>query len=254
MEYSRQVVSLAVLCATASAGMASTAHAGSLNAWGLAMGSQSAAIMPFVQTSPGEQFGQVYAASGLGERADLNVGVGTALASGSTETTVEFLPRVFVLPSVGLGVHAYVPASGAEVVVGPEVHTEWSRGAAVLAGNVGWTPVISAAGGQPGEIWAVLAPEVYLADQLSIFMEVDPVVDLAAGGTSVTFVPGVGVLADPEGNHSGSLGVGITPGEQVGVSVGLAWTSMWTLGARRATPVASAPEPADIQVAAASAE
>lgn len=222
--------------------LVTTAEAGSLNAWGLALGRDSVAVMPFASAGDGGEFSQIYAAAGIGDAVDVNVAAGTAFAwDGGTETTLELLPRVFVSDTVGLGVHLYWTAGTEGVVLGPEAHGEWSAGRFTLGANVGWTPAL-ALGATFGDVWAVIAPEVYLADRWSVFCEVDPVVPVTGDLPGVTLVPGVGAMFDAEGAHSASLGLGVTPGPTPGWNVGLAWTSVFST-AGRARPVVAGAEP-----------
>lgn len=179
-----------------------TAEAGSLNAWGLALGKDSVAVMPFASAGDGGQFSQIYAAAGVGDAVDVNVAAGTAVGwDGGTETTLELLPRVFVTDTVGLGVHLYWTAGAEGVVLGPEAHGEWSAGRFTLGTNVGWTPGL-ARDATFGDVWAVVAPELWLADRLSVFCEVDPVVPVTGDVPAVTLVPGVGALFDADGAPS----------------------------------------------------
>lgn len=217
--------------------VASAAHAGSLTAWGMALGQDSVAVMPFASADGAGTFGQVYAAAGLGDRADVNVGVGSGFSwDGGSESSLELLPRAFVSDSFGLGAHlAWTPGSGG-VIVSPEVYGAWSTGRFTLGANAGWAPVLGLGGIAGGELWAVFAPEVFATDRLSFFCELDPLVSVTAGGAALTLVPGASASFDEDGAHSAAVGVGLTPGPAPAWSAGLSWTSVFST-ARRPVPV-----------------
>jgi hypothetical protein len=207
--------------------------------------------MPFVQTDSEGTFAQVFSAAGWGDRADVNVGVGSLMGwKGGSATTLELLPRFFIHETLGVGAHLLVTPGAPGVVFGPEVHGEWAAGPFVFAANVGWMPSVGGKATSPGEVWGVFAPEVYLHPRASLFFEVDPIYAVEEHAWSATLVPGIGVLFDDDGAHSASLGIGLSPGDPLGWSVGLAWTSTWDVSrdlTSHIVDVAPPPSETDLQ-------
>lgn len=201
--------------------VAATAGAAPINPWGAATGPGESVIAPFLYLYPDAIETYTYASAGFagrGSRARFDVwaGGGAAIplraADGAGAASLELFPRVFVHPALGFAAHLYWQPGQDGIILAPELHLApaWDRFA--VTANVSWQPVISRFEGG-NTLVAQVAPEVWLNDALSLFVEADPTFDLAwdgAGawpGPELLVVPGFSLSLDPEAHHAVALGV-----------------------------------------------
>jgi hypothetical protein len=193
---SRTPAALAALLALAS--FSGAAQAGPLNPWGAAIGEGVVGVNPFlyVYSGPGV-LPILYGQYGFSDSADIIVGGGAWLAKGESGfDTLEVMPRFFFTENLGVAVHALVPGSFDSAEVGPELHGYWSTDSLDLTVNAGWRPSFGGGGFGLGGPFAMVAPERYLNDTWSVYVELDGAYDLTEGlpsdsRLSAMVVPGV---------------------------------------------------------------
>ena len=229
-----------MLASVALAALLSTAQAASLNAWGPATGAGQVAVSPFLGVGAGGAAGSLYGAVGVGDFFDLNLGLTQAVDASGAAGPVELMPRIFLLPSVGVAVHAIATPGEPGLTLSSALHGEWSRGPFTLGANLAWVPgpATGAEPAAPGEVTAILAPELWMSDRVSAYLEVDPTFSLEGQGAALTLVPGLCVNVDRDGAHQVAVGVGLPTAAGGEVTGGLWYATAWAAGSRRARPAA----------------
>jgi hypothetical protein len=193
------------------------AAASPLNPWGATVGEGVVGITPFlyVDQTPAA-YPLLYAQYGVSDSFELLVGAGATIAGpdvGSSFDSVELMPRFFFSETSAAVLHATWAPGAQDVEVGPEYHGAYSMDALDLTVNLGWAPSVGASGFGLGTLHAILAPERYLTDSTSLFLEINPSWDLNDYGGAevdrlyVEVVPGVSTsFAD---THYVALGVAV---------------------------------------------
>jgi hypothetical protein len=185
-------------------GMPMVAQAGPLSPWGLHTASGETWLTPYVYVGRGSLSQATYLSIGLGDRFDLIGGFGFGWRGGFQPGALEAMPRFFVNDHVGLVVRVASVPGASQLEVGPEVHAGWRTGRLGFTANLGWRPALGEGGGV-GQAFAVLGPELFFTDAFSLFVEVNPSVDLTDPGVAaLTVVPGFGLA---RGAHGVALGV-----------------------------------------------
>ncbi|MFM7201456.1 MAG: hypothetical protein ACKO6N_11755 [Myxococcota bacterium] len=195
---------------------ASEAQAYPLNPWGSKTATGAVAINPFLYVYGGPTlYPYFYGAYGINDKMDVWAGVGAALdGSGGGFGGLEIFPRYFVNENLGLVAHFFIGTDS--IIPSPEVHYVQSWDKFALTVNAGWRPVVGYNGSfAPGTVNVILAPEYNISSQLSVFLEVDPVIGLDGSGVALTLVPGIGFALDPEQTNTFAAGfqVAVAPGE-----------------------------------------
>jgi hypothetical protein len=109
----------------------------------------------------------------------------------------EIMPRYFVHETTAVVLHALYVGGDTDVAVGPEVHGVYPIGPLTLTANVGWLPRFGGSGFGGGSASAQIAPEWYFTEASSLFVEVNPELDLSAGDAAfgdrfyMEVIPGV---------------------------------------------------------------
>lgn len=173
------------------------AFASPVNPWGATVGKGVVALTPFlyVDQTPAV-YPYLYVQYGFTDSFELLAGGGGTIAEGATAfDDVELMPRFFFTESGALALHAtYVPGVDG-VTLAPEYHGVYSWDPLDLTVNVGWGPWVGAGGFAPGDVYAMIAPERYLTDSTSIFVELNPSYTLpddpVEGSFYMEVVPGV---------------------------------------------------------------
>jgi|GEM_PF-3126117 len=197
---------------------AAPAHAAPLNPWGAPVGRGVVALTPFLFVDQQPLFSPLlYVQVGATDRFEVLAGAGASLGRNSSSFDgVEFMPRLFFTDSTGLALHlSWSP--GSDPVTAPELHGAYDLGALQLTMNLGWGPSLGQAGFQPGTVYALVAPELTLAGSTSVFLEIDPTWDLAAGAGpagqrfSLELVPGLSTAIADTHYLCFGLGVPVAP-------------------------------------------
>ena len=202
------------------------AQAYPLNPWGSATDQGYLAITPFLYIyNHGTEYDPyVYANYGITEKFDVIGGVGGYVGSYGNGVEggfglAEAFARYWFTDQIGLALRAGF--DGNNLLIGPEIHS-------VLGGDSSFQFTINAGyrqallnGAKGGVASALLAPEYYVSDTLSFFLEVDPSLTIGPDGvggtatsTGLILVPGVGFALDPEGAMTMAVGLqaDVSPG------------------------------------------
>lgn len=184
------VLLLSVLAPTA-------ALASPVNPWGATVGKGVVALTPFlyVDQTPAA-YPYLYAQYGFTDSFEILAGGGGTIAeAGSSVDELELMPRLFVSDSAGLALHATYTPGVDGVTLAPEYHGVYSWDPLDLTVNVGWGPWVGKGGFALGDVYAQIAPERYLTDSTSIFVELNPSYTLpddpVEGSFYMEVVPGV---------------------------------------------------------------
>lgn len=197
--------------------LSSVAHAGALNPWYGRLGDGDAAITPYVYVLDGGAVdASVYVQTSFARHFDLLVGAGGSMVPsvGSAMSTVDLMPRVYINDNIGGTIRTKVSTTGGGVSVGPELHTVHKKGSFTFASNVGYVDRVA---------YALFAPEFSLSDRFSLFVEVNPTVEIG-GAVALMAVPGFGLAIDKEARHTCALGLQVPTLDPDPLSVGL-WYS-----------------------------
>lgn len=174
------------------------ALAAPLTPWGVHVGKGVVALTPYVffDQTPGV-YPYVYGQYGLTDNLELFGGVGaTVLPFGSVDE-IELAPRYFFHETTAAVLHLTYAPGDTGLTVAPEVHGVYPLGPIELTVNAGWSPFVGSAGFSAGTVDAIVAPEWYFTDASSLFVEINPTVDLTAFGTAgasplyMEVIPGV---------------------------------------------------------------
>ncbi|MEM6930123.1 MAG: hypothetical protein AAF602_24500 [Myxococcota bacterium] len=194
-----------------------SSFAGPLSPWGVHTTSGETWLTPYLFVDSGAVSNNTYLSIGLGERFDIIGGVGVGFAGQFEAGVVEAMPRFFVDDSLGLVLRVGSVPGMPQLELGPEVHGAWTAGRFAFTANVGWRPMVGD-GADVGSAFAVLAPELFLTDNVSLFVEANPGVALTTGETNLTIVPGFSFAVGDQGFAFGTMLPAADPGA-------------WTLGA-----------------------
>lgn len=190
------------------------AAASPLDPWGAHVGKGVFAVTPFVYVdqTPGV-YPYLYLQYGVTDRFELLVGSSATVTPGFSSDSVEFIPRFFLTDSTAVALNTVWVPGASDVSVAPELHTAYELGPIMLTTNIGWGPSVGASGFAAGSVYAIVAPEWYFTDASSLFLELNPEVDVNDyGGAEVDrfymeLVPGVSTsIAE---THYLAFGVGI---------------------------------------------
>lgn len=190
------------------------AAASPLDPWGAHVGKGVVAVTPFlyVDQTPG-LYPLLYAQYGVTDRFEVLAGAGFTVLPAPSFDSIELMPRYFLADSTAVALHtSYVPGDDG-LTLAPELHGVYSLGPIELTANVGWGPYMGGSGFSAGSAYALVAPEWYFTEASSLFLEINPTVDLADyGGAEVDrfymeVVPGVSTSFDEL--HYLAFGVGI---------------------------------------------
>jgi hypothetical protein len=180
----------------------SAAQASPVNPWGATVGKGVVALTPFlyVDQTPAA-YPYLYAQYGFTDSFEILAGGGGTIAeAGSSVDELELMPRLFVSDSAGLALHATYTPGVDGVTLAPEYHGVYSWDPLDLTVNVGWGPWLGAGGFAPGDVYAMIAPERYLTESTSIFVELNPSYTLpddpVEGSFYMEVVPGVGTAVN----------------------------------------------------------
>lgn len=227
--------------------VATEAHAGGFTPWGGPTGDMNLAVSPYFFVGPdGTMSAAPYLFIGATDHFDMLFGYTWNMdptpldgAASVTSGAIEIMPRGFINPYIGFGLHAlYVP--GADVgTLGVELNGTAVGSIVGVTYNVGWWPTLGGeAGFDPGSAWAIIAPEVYV-DRLNIFVEFNPTIPLAEPAFALNIVPGVGVAVDKDKRHflTAAATIGVAP-EYTGVKFGLLYNHTISLKGKKAEAAA----------------
>lgn len=186
-----------------------SAFASPLNPFTGAQPAGTASVAPTAYVGTDGAFSpQTYFAAGHG-LGDVNLGVFTEIAGGEVANpTFDVLPRFFVNDELAFTPRVTYTVGDPTAAVGGEVHHAASFGRFTMSTNVGYMANVGS-GGDAGAAYALLAPEVFVTDAVSLYVEVDPTYDFTGAGLSAMIVPGVSATLDPAGNHAIAAGVQI---------------------------------------------
>jgi hypothetical protein len=190
------------------------AAASPITPWGPTVGKGVVALTPFlfVDQTPAA-YPLLYAQYGVSDSFELLVGAGATVGGGFSFDSVELMPRYFFSESSGVALHVNWAPGGTDMQVGPEYHGYYSTDAMDLTVNVGWAPTLGSSGFATGTVFAYIAPEKYLTEATSVFLEIDPSYDLNDYGGAevdrlyVEVVPGVSTSINE--THYLAVGVGV---------------------------------------------
>jgi len=179
-------------------------------------------------------------ASALGERGDLNLGVGASgMINGDTawSPAISLMPRFFPTESVGFG--PMIGVDGGDLSLGAVGFFVVEKGGFVLTTNIGWANSFADEETRAGEVFAFVSPEVVFNDHFTIFAEVHPVLPTAvAEEFSVEVIPGASATFGSDDQFTAALGVQIPVQQDPAVGVGATLTM--NFGAGRSSSVAAA--------------
>lgn len=199
-----------------------SAQAGALSPWGLQTTGGETWFTPYVFVDNSSVSTSPYLSVGLGKRVDIIGGFGIGWSNGLQIGAVEAMPRIFVHENVGLVVRVGSVPGAAQLEVGPEVHAAWTAGRFAFTANVGWRPTVGEDGGL-GSAFGVFAPEIFVSDAVSLFVEVNPSLDLTdPTAPALTVVPGFSAAI---GDHSFAVGAMMPTDDPTAFTVG-AWYSV----------------------------
>ncbi len=223
MPLARALIAVSALMLAAPA-----AHAGGFTPWGGPTGDKNMALSPYLFVSPtGAVTTAPYVFFGATDHFDILLGYSFTLDHDPANDTftsgaIEIMPRGFITPAIGFGIHAlYVPGADT-ATLGVELNGMALGSIFGITYNTGWWPTIGGdAGFDPGVWFAILAPEVYV-DRANFFLEFNPTVTLAEPAFGLNIVPGVGFAMDEERLHflSAAATIRVAP-EYGGVTFGL---------------------------------
>jgi hypothetical protein len=201
------------------------AFAGPLNLSGGVAATGEYEVSPSFEASAHELGSSIGVVTGLGERSDIEAGIGMVSGYDGTNAVdaFELIARVFPAEDVGLALATSWTPGDTFATVGPEIHVShaWQRFA--YTANLGWHANL---GGIGSELTAGVAPEVWIHPRVSAFVEVDPGWTLGEG-FAIVAVPGLSASLDADGVHSLTVGVQIPVYPDVsGVSVGVAYAAV----------------------------
>jgi hypothetical protein len=181
--------------------LASTAEAGALNPWGVPAGEGVFGINPYIYVFPNETdesgvniYPILYLQYGITDPLDIIVGQSFYFGGdwGSGADTLEIMPRYFFTDTMGVALHTFTGTySGGTFDFGPEFQAAWSWDALDLGLNVGyymWDPFGTF---NAGQITAIVAPERYITDGFSIYVEADFTQYLDPSASEFQIVPGI---------------------------------------------------------------
>jgi hypothetical protein len=190
--------------------VATPALAAPLNPWGSTPGAGVFALTPYllVYQDP-DIHPYVYGQYGLTDRVDLMAGVGATTLQGFAVDDVELMPRFFLNDQNAVALHAKWAPGDTDVVVAPEWHGVFSAGSFTFTGNVGWGPTVGEHGFGAGTVYAIVAPEVFVTEATSVFVELDPTYDTAPTTDPFSLVVLPGVSSNIAEKHYFCVGVGI---------------------------------------------
>lgn len=220
-----------VLLATLALGaLAPEAHAGAFTPWGGPTGDKKLALSPYFFVGPdGTMAAAPYFFVGATDHFDVLFGYTWNMdptpadgAAAVTSGAIEIMPRGFIIPQVGFGLHALYTPGADTGVLGIELNGMTAGSIVGFTYNAGWWPTLGGeAGFDPGIAWAILAPEVYV-DRVNIFLEFNPTVTITDPTFALNIVPGIGVAVDEAKAHflSAAATIGVAP-EYTGVRFGL---------------------------------
>jgi hypothetical protein len=208
------------------------AAASPLNPWGVHVGKGSKFLTPFLYVDQGVSlYPYVYGQYGISDQMEILVGAGATVGKASSFDSIEVMPRYFFTDEHGVVLHAFIyPGGGA--ALGPEYHGVMETGPITLTVNAGWRPTLNN-GFSAGSAFAMVAPEYYITEGTSVFLEVDPsmlLVDVpgleAKDKISLTVVPGVSTVFAEKHYVALGIQVPVMPGfDTKAISAG-AWYSV----------------------------
>jgi hypothetical protein len=185
----------------ASTALSSSAFAGALLPWGLPAGAGVVGINPYVFAYPNDDgtsgvnlYPILYGQYGISDDVDVIAGLSGYLGGnwGTGLDTVELMPRYFFSDTMGVCLHAILGAySGGPIEFGPELHAAWSGDALDLGLNLSYLAYTDPAGFDAGTVSLLVAPERYLSDSFSIYLEGDVLYGITASAVEAQLVPGV---------------------------------------------------------------
>lgn len=174
------------------------AQAAPVNPWTGPVGEGVFALTPFLYVDQTPLFYPlVYGQYGFTDSFDVIVGAAATVGSANSFDGVEVMPRYFFTDTLGLAVHATIVPNGGTTIA-PELHFYNDWDALSLTINAGYGPTFVSGATLTGSAYAMIAPETYLTEHTSLFLELNPSYDLNDyGGAEVDrfymeVVPGVG--------------------------------------------------------------
>ena len=171
------------------------------------------ALTPFVFVDQAPAVNPLlYVQYGFSDRFELLAGAGATVGTPSSFDGIELMPRLFLSDESAAVLHmTWVP--GDDPVIAPEYHGIYDMDALQLTVNVGWGPSVGRGGFDAGSVYALVAPERYLTDSTSVFLELNPryVLSTGAGPASQRFAFEVvpGLSTDIADTHYFCVGVGV---------------------------------------------
>jgi hypothetical protein len=138
---------------------------------------------------------------------------------------LEVFPRFFVADWMAIVPHLLWTPGTKSVTTGLEFHWNATKGRFAFVADAGWRPTVDPDGFHVGTALALIGPEVYLVEgRFSVFVELDPVVDLTTGGWTANVLPGVSVV--PSKKHPDNVAIGVQVPVRGG-PVAIAATATW---------------------------
>lgn len=204
----------AALTLLGSLALSAPAAASPINPWGVEVGKGVFAVTPFLfaDQNPGAH-PYLYGQYGVSDKVELLAGVGATVAPTVSFDSVEVMPRYFFSDTTGVALHLKYTTGASDVMVAPEWHGVYPAGPLTLSVNAGWGPMLGSEGFAAGTAYAYVAPEWYFTKASSVFVEVDPTVDLNRydeahpDRVALSVVPGVSTSI--AGRHFFAVGVSV---------------------------------------------
>lgn len=206
----------------------SAAHAGPLNAWGAAQSAHTAAAVATAYSDlDGSVAPTLYGGLGLAN-GDVWTGLGLVgdLGTGDAAYTLDLMPRWFPTPSIGISPRILYTQGDSATTVGLEVHHVAGGSRFALTSNLAWHPTVSAAGFDPGDVVALVGPELFFTERVSFAAEIDVSTPVAAPDqTAAALAPSLSAIFGREGAHSAALGAIVPVYPQTGAPTMGGWYS-----------------------------
>lgn len=208
------------------------AAASPINPWGVEVGEGVFALTPFLFVDQGVGlYPYLYGQYGVTDRFELLGGVGATVLPGVSLDSAELMPRLFFSDTTAVALHLKYVAGSNAVSAAPEWHGVYPAGPLTLSINAGWAPSFGAGGFAAGSAYAYVAPEYYFTEATSIFLEIDPSVDLNDYGVStpdrfaLSVLPGVSTCIGERHYFAVGVSVPVTGFDPTAIYAG-AWYSI----------------------------
>ena len=218
-----------------------------LNPWGAHTATGYVAVNPFLYLYSGPSiYPIVYVEAGLTDHWDIIGGLAGyanlySPGGGGGLDYLEVFPRYFFNDNMGVTLHIIYGLPGSAsyadtLQVGPELHAVFGGDTMALTLNAGWSPAFefgSESSFNVGSVFIKAAPEYNISKQFSVYLEVDPSLELGSTlSPGLILVPGVGFATDKDQTNTFSVGLQVDTMDGNGfgadnLSVGVWWARGW---------------------------